>query len=206
MATLTTRPKGSPMPPPTVKTAKTTREVPETTPVVRETTPAVRESTSHIVTRYVWAGLRIALGWIFLWAFLDKTFGFGFATPEARSWINGGSPTKGFLSNATGPFEGFYHEIAGSAWANWLFMLGLAGIGIALIAGIGMRIAAVTGGILLVMMWTASLPLDNNPFMDDHLVYAGLLAALALVGAGRTFGFGRIWEKIALVKRMPWLK
>ena len=52
-------------------------------------------------------------------------------------------------------------------------MLGLAGIGIALIAGIGMRIAAVAGGLLLVLMWTAVLPPENNPFMDDHLIYAG---------------------------------
>lgn len=197
MTALTTRPTGSVKPVATGGVAATVPETPTTTS---------RETTSQVVTRYVWAGLRIALGWIFLWAFLDKTFGFGFATPEARSWINGGHPTQGFLRNATGPFEGFYHDIAGSAWADWLFMIGLAGIGIALVAGVGMRIAAVTGGILLVMMWTASLPLDNNPFMDDHLIYAGLLAALALVGAGRTFGFGRYWEKTALVKRLPWLK
>ena len=42
---------------------------------------------------YVWAIARISLGWIFLWAFLDKTFGWGFATPANRAWIAGGSPT-----------------------------------------------------------------------------------------------------------------
>ncbi|MEV4569763.1 hypothetical protein AB0K12_38895 [Nonomuraea sp. NPDC049419] len=46
---------------------------------------------------YVWAAARIAIGWIFLWAFLDKTFGWGFATPSDRAWIAGGSPTTGFL-------------------------------------------------------------------------------------------------------------
>ncbi|TMR37519.1 hypothetical protein ETD85_07950 [Nonomuraea zeae] len=34
---------------------------------------------------YVWAAARIAIGWIFLWAFLDKTFGWGFATPANRA-------------------------------------------------------------------------------------------------------------------------
>ena len=29
---------------------------------------------------YVWGALRIVFGWIFLWAFLDKLFGLGFAT------------------------------------------------------------------------------------------------------------------------------
>ena len=54
----------------------------------------------------VLAAIRISLGWIFLWAFVDKLFGLGFATPSARSWLNGGSPTKGFLANAaTGPLR-----------------------------------------------------------------------------------------------------
>lgn len=43
--------------------------------------------------------LRLSIGFVFLWAFLDKLFGLGYATPGARAWINGGSPTKGFLSN-----------------------------------------------------------------------------------------------------------
>ena len=41
------------------------------------------------------AVFRVAIGFAFLWAFLDKTFGFGYATPAAKAWINGGSPTKG---------------------------------------------------------------------------------------------------------------
>ena len=44
------------------------------------------------------AGLRIATGFIFLWAFLDKLFGLGYSTASAKSWIHGGSPTKGYLS------------------------------------------------------------------------------------------------------------
>ena len=58
-------------------------------------------------------------GWTFLWAFLDKLFGLGYATPEDRSWVNGGSTTRGFLENsATGPFEDLYRSIAGDAWAD----------------------------------------------------------------------------------------
>ena len=168
-------------------------------------TPA--ETTAQKATRYVLAGLRLALGWVFLWAFLDKLFGLGFATPDKNAWINGGSPTKGFLGNAvTGPFEGIYHSIAGAAWADWLFMLGLAGIGIALLAGIGMRLAAAAGALLLVLMWTAVLPPENNPFMDDHLIYAVVLLLLALTAAGDTLGLGKAWAKLPLVQRLPWLK
>src|SRR3982751_4142068 len=89
------------------------------------------------------AVLRISVGFVFLWAFLDKTFGWGYATPSARAWINGGSPPKGFLSAVgVAPFQGTFHSIAGQPWADWLFMLGLLGISVALILGIGMRIAA----------------------------------------------------------------
>ncbi len=153
------------------------------------------------------AVLRISTGFVFLWAFLDKTFGFGYATPAAKAWINGGSPSKGFLGNAVaGAFADFYHSIAGAAWADWLFMLGLAGIGIALLAGIGMRLAAAAGSLLLVLMWTAVLPPENNPFMDDHLVYAGVLVLLALTKAGHPLGLGATWERLPIVQRLPWLR
>jgi thiosulfate dehydrogenase [quinone] large subunit len=85
-------------------------------------------------------------------------------------------------------------------------MLGLAGIGAALMLGIGMRVAAGAGALLLVMMWAAVLPPENNPFMDDHLVYALLAVGLALVGAGDTLGLGRWWANIPLVRRLPFLK
>jgi thiosulfate dehydrogenase (quinone) large subunit len=167
----------------------------------------VVETTRRKATRYTLAALRLALGWVFLWAFIDKMFGLGMATPAKGAWIDGGSPTKGFLGNAVaGPFEGFYHSIAGAAWADWLFMTGLAAIGTALILGIGMRVAAVAGSALLVMMWTAVLPPENNPFMDDHLVYAGVLIVLALTAAGDTLGLGKLWSRLTIVKRLPWLK
>ncbi|WP_425271876.1 hypothetical protein [Micromonospora violae] len=165
------------------------------------------KATHDRAVRYLLAGTRLALGWIFLWAFLDKMFGFGLATESKNAWINGGSPTKGFLTfGVTGPFTDVYTAIAGAAWADWLFMVGLAGIGVALLLGIGMRVAAVAGGLLLVLMWTAVLPPENNPFMDDHLIYAAVLAVLALVNAGDTAGLGRVWAALPIVRRMPWLR
>jgi thiosulfate dehydrogenase (quinone) large subunit len=169
--------------------------------------PVHEETTGHIAYRYALAVTRISLGWIFLWAFLDKLFGLGHETASNEAWINGGSPTNGFLAHApTGPFTGLYHGIAGAAWADGLFMLGLASIGVALILGIGMRLAAVSGAALLVMMWSAVLPPANNLFMDDHLIYAMVLVVLALTAAGRTLGFGRVWARIPLVAHHEFLK
>ncbi|WP_199235922.1 DoxX family membrane protein [Micromonospora sp. S4605] len=172
-----------------------------------ETTAPVTETRRERATRYLLAGLRLALGWVFLWAFLDKLFGLGLATEAKNAWLDGGSPTKGFLTfGATGPFQDFYQGIAGAAWADWLFMIGLAAIGTALILGIGVRVAAAAGGLLLVMMWTAVLPPENNPFMDDHLIYAAVLAVLALVNAGDTWGLGRMWARLPIVQRYGWLR
>lgn len=152
--------------------------------------------------------LRVAVGFIFLWAFLDKFFGLGYATPSEKAWIHGGSPTKGFLSGvAVGPFESFFHSIAGTWWANTLFMLGLFAIGTALILGVAMKITMFAGPLLLVMMWSAAWPMaqftsagdatrSSNPFLDDHLIYALVIIVLALIGAGRVYGLGNWWAKV----------
>lgn len=154
----------------------------------------------------VWAVTRIALGFVFAWAFVDKLFGLGYATAAERAWVDGGSPTAGFLGGVEGPFSGVYQAIAGQAWADWLFMAGLLGIGVALLAGVAMRVAAAAGALLLVLMWTAVLPIVNNPFLDDHLVYALVLVGLAAAGADRVWGLGGWWSRLAVVRRFPVLR
>jgi len=166
-------------------------------------TPTLRPSAQTPAVNYVWGIARIALGWVFLWAFIDKLFGFGFATKAAKAWVNGGSPTTGFLKGtADNTFGGFFSGLAGNAFVDWLFMLGLAGIGVALVFGAGVRIAAITGGVLLVLMWAAELPLANNPFLDEHLIYSIVLVGLALANAGATLGLGTL----PIVRRTAWLK
>lgn len=169
-------------------------------------TPPVGESATRVATIAA-AAIRLSLGWVFLWAFLDKAFGLGHETAGKDAWVNGGSPTAGFLGFATkGPFSDVYHQIAGQAWADWLFMLGLLGIGAALMLGVAMRAATAAGVLLLVLMWTAVLPPANNLFMDDHLVYAMVLVLIAALGAGRTFGLGKAWESMSIVEHNRWLR
>lgn len=176
-------------------------------PIVRDL-PVIAPATGALNTpaRYLFAAVRIGLGWTFLWAFLDKTFGLGYSTPAANAWIDGGHPTAGFLSRSEGPLAQMWHNAAGAWWADWLFMIGLAGIGIALILGIGMRIAAATGALLYVLMWTVVLPPTTNPFLDDHLISAAVLVGLALINAGDLVGFGRWWARTPLVRSLPWLR
>ncbi|WP_326560414.1 hypothetical protein [Micromonospora sp. NBC_01796] len=163
------------------------------------------------------AVLRISTGFVFLWAFLDKTFGLAYSTPTERAWINGGSPTKGFLSNVeVGPIQSIAHSIAGTWWADTLFMAGMAAVGIALIAGIGLRVAAGSGALIMAMMWLAEFPLarftsagepsgSTNPITDYHLIYAVVLVVLAAAYAGHTWGLGRIWARLPFVQRNRWM-
>ncbi|MCD7442276.1 DoxX family membrane protein [Streptomyces lincolnensis] len=167
---------------------------------------------------YAFASLRLLTGFVFLWAFLDKTFGLGYATQSGKGWIDGGSPTQGFLGGvAVGPMESTFHSWAGDAWADWLFMLGLLGIGVALIAGVALRLAAVAGTVMMALMWVAEWPpaqhlsdgspsMSTNPFAEYHLVYAVVLIALAAASAGDTLGLGRLWARLPLVGRNRWLR
>jgi len=161
--------------------------------------------------------LRIAFGLTFLWAFFDKLLALGFSTGRLEdgtidrfgdaAWIHGGSPTKGFLAfGADGPFDSFYHSIAGAAWADWLFMIALLGIGVALTVGAGMRIAGASGALLYLLMWTVVLPPENNPVIDDHILGAITLVVLMLANAGDTWGLGRWWSRTEAVERYPVLR
>lgn len=87
--------------------------------------------------RSLWALTRLCLGWTFVWPCFDKLFGLGHETTSAKSWLNGGSPTTGFLKGPAGPFAGVYHHLAGSSWADWGFMLTLAVVGSGNTLGLG---------------------------------------------------------------------
>ena len=192
----------------------------ERQPLTTPTTSTSAESGEVRGGRF-WGVLRLSIGWVFLWAFLDKLLALGFATgrnPETgvvdrfgdSAWINGGSPTDGFLENGLhtkAPFTDFYASLAGSPVIEWLYMLSMAGIGLALILGVATRLAAGAGILWMAMFYTASaIWPENNPFMDDHVIYAIVLAGIAYVGAGRYLGLGRRWERLSLVKRYPVLR
>lgn len=66
------------------------------------------------------------------------------------------------------------------------------------------------------MMWIAEWPpakhlsdgaasMSTNPFADYHLVYVVVLIALAVAGAGATWGLGKAWARLPFVSRNRWL-
>ena len=177
------------------------------------------ERRSDWTAPVVWAVLRVLMGATFLWAFLDKAFALGFSTgrnpetgapptPTSPGTRTGGSPSDGVLMYALkGPFKGLYDGLAGQAWVEWVYMLSMLLIGLGLIFGVGTRLAALGGIVWMAIFYTATaIWPEHNPFIDDHVVYAIVLAGIAFVGAGRYYGLGEYWESLPLVKRLPILK
>jgi thiosulfate dehydrogenase [quinone] large subunit len=179
--------------------------------------PPLPVSTHPLAARSL-ALLRIATGFVFLWAFLDKLIGLGYSTTGAKSWLSGGSPTTGFLGHADlGPFQSFFRGLAGSTLVDVAFMACMLGVGVAVIAGVGLRLSAIAGGAMMLMMWAAEWPLarftsegapagSSNPLIDYHIIYALALVVVAATAAGSTWGLGARWASLPVVRRFSWLR
>ncbi|WP_156162344.1 hypothetical protein [Demequina iriomotensis] len=171
-----------------------------------------------------WAMLsvtRIALGFYFLWAFLDKFLGLGFSTCRTtaedgtytidafcdKAWINGAPITEGYLvygGNVNSPFHDFFVDLGAQRWTDWPFMIGLLGVGLALMLGIGTKVAAWSGGLMLLFMYLTQMLPSTNPFLDEHIIY--ILAILGIVWVElehQTIGLGRWWR--GMVGEKSWL-
>ena len=167
---------------------------------------------------------RIALGFYFLWAFLDKLLGLGRSVCSIKddagvitgvdffcdkAWINGGRVTEGYLvygGNPTSPFHEFFVNLGGQAWTDIPFMLGLLGVGLALILGIGTKVGAWSAGAMLFFMYLTQMWPTTNPILDEHLVYILAIAAVVVVELNRqAIGLGTWWRKLPVVEKNGWL-
>lgn len=168
---------------------------------------------------WAWTLLRLLLGWSFLWAFLDKMFGLGFATCRMEdgtidylcdsAMIQGGSPTYGFLNFATqGSHTGFLVDWMAPAAPDSInladigFMLALLLGGLALMLGVGVRIGAIGAAILMAFMFVAAdVWPENNPINSSHIIEMVAFLGIAYVGAGpfslqrRFDGWAPAWLK-----------
>jgi thiosulfate dehydrogenase [quinone] large subunit len=166
---------------------------------------------TSVAGRRVLAVLRLSVGFIFLWAFLDKTFGLGFSTPVARAWVNGGAPSQGFLKSpaVVGPLKPFFAAIA-SPTTDVLFMIGMLAIGVAVMLGIGLRVSAVVGTVILLFMYLAEWSFgpnaaSTNPIVDYHIIFALSLIVVAVLSAGDGWGLGLAWKRLPVVQNHRWL-
>jgi uncharacterized membrane protein YphA (DoxX/SURF4 family) len=120
--------------------------------------------------------LRIVIGWHFLYEGLTKLF--------APAWS-----AAGFLKGSYGFLSGFFHVLAANPTAmgivNFLNVWGLILIGTALFLGVFVRIAAVSGSVLLLLYYFAYPPFNvplflNNPEGHYWIINRNLIEAIAL--------------------------
>ena len=121
--------------------------------------------------------------------------------------IKGGSPTYGLLEYGTKGSHtgGLFTWMASSGptsigWADVLFMLALLFGGVALMLGVGTRIAAIGSAILIAFMFLAlDVWPEQNPINSSHLTEFFVYLGIATVGPG-SFSLQR-W----MVKTFPFM-
>lgn len=155
----------------------------------------------------LWEFLRLSMSFIMLWAFFDKLLGLGFATSSDKAWIAGVSPTTGFLKFAPdGPLAFIFNSLSGNVVVDLLFMSGLLLTGLSLLLGIGIRVASCAGSLMMFLIYLSLFPPENNPLIDEHIIYILVLYGIAVKSEKQSFGFADKWKQTKLVKRLPILK
>jgi uncharacterized membrane protein YphA (DoxX/SURF4 family) len=90
----------------------------------------------------------MAIGWHFLYEGVAKI-------------VTGGWSSQSYLANTTGFFSPFYHWLASSPTIgiiDWLNIIGLILVGLALFVGLFVRVSSATGALLLILYYFAYPP------------------------------------------------
>ncbi len=142
--------------------------------------------------------LRIVLGWMYLYAGYTKLIDPAWS---AASYLQTAKTATWFyqilLQPNVLPFINFVNE--------W----GLLLLGISLILGIFVRVSSILG---IALMFLYYLVVLNFPYVghsilvDEHIIYIGILAYFAAIGAGRIWGLDAKCAKLPICKRYPTLR
>ena len=138
---------------------------------------------------------RLALGWLMFYAGITKIVN--------PAWTAGGD-----LANAK-TFPGFYGWLAAPeniGWINFLNEWGLTLIGISLILGLGVRLSSILGIALMLLYYFPVLEFPevaHGFIVDEHIVYAAVLAFFAAVRAGRYYGLDNWCANLPICRRYP---
>ena len=153
--------------------------------------------------QYVLAIGRILIGWMFLWAFLDKMFGLGYETPAGQGVIDGGSPSSYVEYMTSGLFEGLFKAIAGNGFIDFLLMAGLLILGITITLGIFTKITTISSIAFFLTMFCIVVPPADNPLIDYHVVYLVFMIAVYYLGGYDRLSLFPKWKELPMVKEFP---
>lgn len=158
------------------------------------------QGTPHALSAWFVVALRLVMGGAFLGAGLGKFTGEPF---------NAG----GYLMGAEGPLAGVFQAMAASPafleFANVVVPVTQVLIGVALLTGAFVRLAALGGAMQMSMFYLASWDVAGPiGFVNSDLVYLIVFLAIAAFGAGRILGLDRYIEELdvggeALTERYP---
>ncbi|TWU64606.1 DUF362 domain-containing protein [Crateriforma conspicua] len=142
--------------------------------------PAPGDLTNTMPTKQAVAmwGLRIAIGWLFLYEGLYKLV------------LSGGWSAGPYLRNAQSPLAPVYQWMADTPIVltalDFLNVWGLIAVGLGLILGVATRIAAAGGGTMLLLYYLAYPPMigsaPSSGYGNHLLVNPNLIMLVALVG------------------------
>ncbi len=124
--------------------------------------------------------------------------------------INPNWSAAGYLKGAK-LFPEFYSWIASPSLlplTNFVNEWGLTLLGVSLILGIGVRLSAVLGAILMVLYYLPlGFPYPNTHalIVDEHIIYAAGLLFLASIRAGRIWGLEAWCANLPICSRFPGL-
>ncbi len=127
--------------------------------------------------------LRVTTGWLMFYAGVVKILD--------SSWS-----AAGYLNNAK-TFAGFYQWLAQPGLLpiiNFVNEWGLTLLGVSLILGIGVRLSSIFGAILMLLYYFPAVEFPFVPhgfIVEEHIIYAAVLAFLAAVNAGHYYGLER---------------
>lgn len=143
--------------------------------------------------------VRVSLGWLFFYAGLSKILTPGWS---AAGYINGAQSGTWlyslFLNSSILPV------------VNALVQYGLLLLGVALILGVFVRLSALLGSLLMILLY---FPILTFPYagktafiIDDHIIFIATLALLAAFRAGRVWGLAGWCSRLPICSRFPKLR
>jgi len=139
--------------------------------------------------------LRVSMGWLMFYAGITKVL-----DPEWTA-VGYGANAKTFQ----GLFE-FFVSPANIGWVNFVNEWGLTLLGVSLILGIGVRLSSMLGAVLMMFYYFPILEFpyagEHSYIIDDHIIYALVLAFFAAVRAGRYVGMEE-WFGRTFLSRFP---
>ena len=166
------------------------------------------EGHPHPLTAWFVVALRLTMGGMMLFAGLGK-----FAFIRGESFDASGYLVHGV--DPVSPVSGLYATMAANAVLldviNVIIPVTQVLIGVALIAGAFVRLAALGGAIQMMAFYLGGWEGGLLGLFDSTLIYAVVFAAIAAFAAGRILGLDRYIEQLdvggeALTERYPKLR